>query len=397
MSFFKLKEYDDFGHEKGILARAGTLKFFGHKIDTPSPIPTSSDIEKLIEIRKAVKHLSNLEFTQPITEIKKFYSLPMLRNLQNRNSPASERLKNQVENACDNTKFSIFRLIVSRDVDFIDNLNDIYTETQIQAETSLMLIKDRKFNSPINIFDKRIQNTREYIESNHDKGKYASIFPELRPDMPLNLLEQKIRAVYDNGFEGISFIHVPYYKILKQYLHIQNIAQKMDIVFYLAGSPPVWHINKKTSMPHFFMSAFGFDMVSVQYPRRFYNKPKSHKTLIPKKKIKKQPNLMKFNNRNWGLVNPYQWDATCDCPVHKDHKNSASFRNAWNGSGLMLPALNYHNITDGHREMSIARKFIMHKELSDYLGQKKHIAEAVRKVLGKEIDVRQGRLGRWIK
>lgn len=391
MSLYKLKEYDDLG-ENNILARVGTIRAFGHNIDTPSPIPTSQDLEKLIELKRAVAHLKKLDFTQPITEINKFYSPKMLANLE-KSPSASERMKNQVEDICDHVNLSMLRLVISRDAEFTDKLNGAYTETQIQAQTSFLLINDRKFNAPINDFDKRMGNTREYIESHHDSEKYCAILPTMRMDMPMDLFKQKIQVAEDSGFEGIVFIHAPYYKAWRQYLYMQEIAKEKDIWLHLSGCTPVWHINKKTSMPHFYTSFFGFDTASVLHPRRFYKKSKDEKK--PAKKKSSRPKFKKFNNMSWGIVEPPEWDNTCKCPIDKGHKSSSSFINAWHGSGLIFSALNYHNITDGHREMSIARKFIMHKELQEYLRRKIYIAESVRKVLGK--DFKQSSLGRWIK
>ena len=150
---------------KGILSRAAIVQSSEvGDIETPQPIFSNSESNKLLELNKSKFLPSKFVPENKVIEVSREFTSDKIRLLNKDDKIFDKYKKELIRKAAQfNDKIKLFRPEVNRKTRIDDKANAFFTELGVQGDFDWIVTQEESYNSSPDSFIKRIITTREQI------------------------------------------------------------------------------------------------------------------------------------------------------------------------------------------------------------------------------------------
>ena len=250
---------------KGISSRAAVVQSSEvGDIETPQPIFSNSEANKLLELNKSKFLPSKVVPENKVIEISREFTGDKIRLLNKDDSVFDKYKKELIRKASQfNDKIKLFRPEVNKKTRIDDKANAFFTELGVQGDFDWIVTQEESYNSSSDSFIKRITTTREQTYSDIINEKTKDIIPTLWTGGKGDIFKKKVDAVVDNGFKAIGINYESTITNRPNYYYLKKAAQDKDLITMLFNCEKTFRSNYTTAMNHF-MTLFNFDFISLK-------------------------------------------------------------------------------------------------------------------------------------
>ncbi len=363
---------------KGIFSRAAIVQSSEvGDIETPQPIFSNSESNKLFELNKSKFLPSKFTPENKVIEISREFTSDKIRFLNKDDKIFDKYKKELIRKASPfNDKIKLFRPEVNKKTKIDDKANVFFTELGIQGDFDWIVTQEESYNSSPDSFIRRIITTRDQAYSDIINEKTKDIIPTLWTGGKEDVFRKKVDAVIDNGFKAIGINYESTLANRPNYYYLKKVAQDKDLITMLFNCEKTFRSNYTTAMNHF-MTLFNFDFISLK-----------GKVVIDadvKLKTKYEPRILDKNTLGHLKISDYL-SRYKNTPIGSTILDGAlgltKFIEKYNTVDLLPEAIKLHNSTTSFSEFSIERKEILDKNLDEYIKNKEYLLKAANKVFG---------------
>jgi hypothetical protein len=361
---------------KGISSRAAVIQSSEiGDIETPQPIFSNSESNKLLELNKSKFLPSRFIPKNKVIEISREFTSDKIRFL-NKNDKIFDKYKKELIRKASpfNDKIKLFRPEVNKKTKIDDKANAFFTELGVQGDFDWIVIPEESYNSSPDSFIKRIINTREQIYSDIINERTKDMIPTLWTGGKENIFKKKVDAVIDNGFKVIGINYESTIANRSNYYYLKKVAQDKDLITMLFNCEKTFRSNYTTAMNHF-MTLFNFDFISL----------KGKVVIDPNVKLKTNygPRILDKSTLGYLKISDYisrYRNTPIGSTILDSGLDLTKFIEKYNTVDLLSEAIKLHNSTTSFSEFSIERREIIDKNLDGYIKNKEYLLKAVDKV-----------------
>ena len=361
---------------KGISSRAAVIQSSEiGDIETPQPIFSNSESNKLLELNKSKFLPSKFIPENKVIEISREFTSDKIRFL-NKNDKIFDKYKKELIRKASpfNDKIKLFRPEVNKKTKIDDKANAFFTELGVQGDFDWIVIPEESYNSSPDSFIKRIINTREQIYSDIINERTKDMIPTLWTGGKEDVFKKKVDAVIDNGFKAIGINYESTIANRPNYYYLKKVAQDKDLITMLFNCEKTFRSNYTTAMNHF-MTLFNFDFISL----------KGKVVIDPNVKLKTNygPRILDKSTLGYLKISDYisrYRNTLIGSTILDSGLGLTKFIEKYNTVDLLSEAIKLHNSTTSFSEFSIERHEIIDKNLDDYIKNKEYLLKAVDKV-----------------
>lgn len=361
---------------KGVFSRAAIVQSSEvGDIETPQPILSNSEVNKLFEINKSKFLLSNFVPDNKVIEISREFTGDKIKFLT-RNNKIFDKYKKELSRKASpfNDKIKLFRPEVNKNTRIDDKANAFFTELGVQGDFDWIVTSEESYNSSPDSFIKRITNTREQTYSDIINEKTKDIIPTLWISGREDIFKKKVNAVIDNGFKAVGINYESTIINRPNYYYLKKLALDNDLITMLFSCEKTFRFDYTTAMNHF-MTLFNFDFISL----------KGKVVINPDVKLKTryQPRILDKKTLGHLKLSDYigiYKTAPLGNNVLDNGLDLKKFIEKYNTVDLLSEAIKLHNATASFSEFSVERQEIIDKNLDGYIKNKKYLLNAADKV-----------------
>ncbi len=361
---------------KGISSRAAIVHSSEvGDIETPQPIFSNSELNKLFELNRSKFLSSNLTPDNKVIEISREFTSDKIRFL-NKDSKTFDKYKKELSRKASafDDKLKLFRPDVKKAIRIDDKTSAFFNELGVQGDFDWIVVQEESYNSSPDSFIKRITDSREQVYSDIVNERTKDIIPTLWPSSREDVFKKKVHAVIDNGFKAIGINYESAIINRPNYYYLKKIAQDNDLITMLFNCEKTFRSNHITAMNHF-MTLFNFDFISLK-----------GKMIIDtdiKLKANYEPRILDKNTLGHLKISDYTKrynNAPIGSTIIDKDLSLIKFIEKYNTVDLLSEAIKLHNSTTSFSEFSIERRAILDNNLDEYLKNREYLLKAVDKV-----------------
>lgn len=361
---------------KGISSRAAIVHSSEvGDIETPQPIFSNSELNKLFELNRSKFLSSNLTPDNKVIEISREFTSDKIRFL-NKDSKTFDKYKKELSRKASafDDKLKLFRPDVKKAIRIDDKTSAFFNELGVQGDFDWIVVQEESYNSSPDSFIKRITDSREQVYSDIVNERTKDIIPTLWPSSREDVFKKKVHAVIDNGFKAIGINYESAIINRPNYYYLKKIAQDNDLITMLFNCEKTFRSNHITAMNHF-MTLFNFDFISL--------KGKVVINSDVKLKTNYEPRILDKNTLGHLKIRDYigrYKNTPIGSMIIDSGLSLTRFIEKYNTVDLLPEAIKLHNSTTSFSEFSIERREILDKNLDDYIKNKEYLLKAADKV-----------------
>ena len=220
---------------KGISSRAAIVHSSEvGDIETPQPIFSNSELNKLFELNRSKFLSSNLTPDNKVIEISREFTSDKIRFL-NKDSKTFDKYKKELSRKASafDDKLKLFRPDVKKAIRIDDKTSAFFNELGVQGDFDWIVVQEESYNSSPDSFIKRITDSREQVYSDIVNERTKDIIPTLWPSSREDVFKKKVHAVIDNGFKAIGINYESAIINRPNYYYLKKIAQDNDLITML--------------------------------------------------------------------------------------------------------------------------------------------------------------------
>ena len=361
---------------KGISSRAAIVHSSEvGDIETPQPIFSNSELNKLFELNRSKFLSSNITPDNKVIEISREFTSDKIRFL-NKDSKTFDKYKKELSRKASafDDKLKLFRPDVKKAIRIDDKTSAFFNELGVQGDFDWIVVQEESYNSSPDSFIKRITDSREQVYSDIVNERTKDIIPTLWPSSREDVFKKKVHAVIDNGFKAIGINYESAIINRPNYYYLKKIAQDNDLITMLFNCEKTFRSNHITAMNHF-MTLFNFDFISLK-----------GKMIIDtdiKLKANYEPRILDKNTLGHLKISDYTKrynNAPIGSTIIDKDLSLIKFIEKYNTVDLLSEAIKLHNSTTSFSEFSIERRAILDNNLDEYLKNREYLLKAVDKV-----------------
>ncbi len=362
---------------KGLLSRAAVVQSSEvGDIETPQPIFSSSELNRMLELNKSRFLPSKFIPKNNVIEISREFTSYKIKFL-NKDIKVFERYRKELISKASqfNDKIKLFRPDVKKMTRIDDKTSAFFTELGVQGDFDWIVAQEESYNSSPDSFVKRITNTRDIVYSDIVNEKTKDVIPTLWPSSREDVFKKKVDLVIDNGFKAIGINCESVIANRPNYYYLRKVAQDKDLITMLFNCPKTPMFNKTTAMNHF-MTLFNFDFISLRGKFVINADIKLRYKYEPKILDRNTLGYLKFSQ----YLDKYK-SASIGNNLIDGGLSLKKFIEKYNTVDLLPEAIKLHNSLASFSEFSVQRKEILDNELDSYIKSKDYLLMAADRVL----------------
>ena len=361
---------------KGIFSRAAIVQSSEvGNIETPQPIFSNSELNKLFELNKSKFLPSKFTPDNKVIEISREFTSDKIRFL-NKDDKIFDKYKKELSRKAStfNDRIKLFRPEVKKTTRIDDKTNAFFIELGIQGDFDWIVTQEESYNSSPDSFVKRIAKSRDQVYSDIVNERTKDIIPTLWPSSREDIFKKKVDAVVDSGFKAIGINYESTIINRPNYYYLEKVARDNDLITMLFNCEKTFRSNHITAMNHF-MTLFNFDFISLK-----------GKMIIDtdiKLKANYEPRILDKNTLGHLKISDYTKrynNAPIGSTIIDKDLSLIKFIEKYNTVDLLSEAIKLHNSTTSFSEFSIERRAILDNNLDEYLKNREYLLKAVDKV-----------------
>ncbi len=363
---------------KGIFSRAAIVHSSEvGDIETPQPIFSNSESNKLLELNKSKFLPSKFIPENKVMEITRHLTQERLQALSS-DSKVFDKYKKELLGKTSRYKdrIRVFRPDINKKTRLTDKANIALADLADQADFDWITVQEESCASSADAFTKRLNNTREQILQDVVSKKTKDLVPTLWAMGREDIFQAKIDSIIDNGFKVIGILSASPLTYWANYEYLRKISNDKDILTVLFDCDRTTQFNHTTAMNHF-MTLYNFDLIAIKNIIKL-----SPEAVIKLKEKKYEPKLLDGDSLGYLHLSDFKQKygaRKLGKSILDANLNTTQFVKKFEEVDLLQEAIALRNASISYSEFAVERQEIADKNLDSYIKSKAFLLKAANK------------------